>query len=95
MLNVPLGSPINTNMDYKILEVNIIYNHPHDNYVMAVAIESSPGYWKAYTGSAEEISNGSIEEVARYGQKLAKHRALELFGSCRILESQKRLNYEL
>jgi len=81
-------------MNYKILEVNIKFNHPHDDYVIAVAIESSPGYWKAYTKQVNEISNKSLLEVARAGSKLPKQRALEMFETCRHLQKQKRIVFE-
>ena len=81
-------------MIYKILETHIVFNHPHGDYVVSVAIESSPNYWKAYYLQVKEISISSLIEVARCGEKLSKHRAFEIFGSCRNLEKQKRLIYE-
>jgi len=81
-------------MKYKILEVKILYNHPHNDYVISVAIESAPGYWKAYFKQVSQISEKSINEVAETGEKISKHRALEVFESGRLLENQKRLKYE-
>ena len=81
-------------MHYKILEAVIKYNHPHDDYIISVAIESSPGYWKAYYKQADEISEKGLQEVARYGKKYPKHRALEVFESCRMIESLQRHIYE-
>jgi hypothetical protein len=49
-------------MKNKILEVVIYYNHPHGDYVISVAIESAPGYWKAYFKQVREISEKSILE---------------------------------
>lgn len=81
-------------MTYKILEVKILYNHPHRDYVISVAIESAPGYWKAYFKQINIISEKSIIEVATTGEKISKNRALEVFESCRVLELQKRLIFE-
>ena len=81
-------------MDYKIIEVNVVFNHPHNDYVVSVAIESAPGYWKAYYKQVAELSEESLLEVARTGSKLSKARALEMFETCRTLESQKRLSFE-
>jgi len=81
-------------MNYKILEVKILYNHPHNDYVISVAIESAPGYWKAYFKQMNEISEKSILDVAATGEKFTKHRALEIFETCRIFEKQKKLIFE-
>lgn len=81
-------------MDYKILEVNILCNHPHDDHIISVAIESAPGHWKAYYKQMDEISEKSVLEVARTGSKYPKRRALELFGSCRQIELLQRHVYE-
>ncbi|SEC66234.1 hypothetical protein SAMN04489761_3432 [Tenacibaculum sp. MAR_2009_124] len=81
-------------MDYKILEAVIKYNHPHNDYVISVAIESSPGYWKAYYKQVNEISEKSLQKVAAIGNKYSKHRALEIFESCREIENLKRHVYE-
>lgn len=81
-------------MEYKILEVKIVYNHPHGDYVISVAIESAPGYWKAYYKQMDKISEKSVLEVARTGAKYTKHRALELFESSRQIEQLERHVYE-
>lgn len=81
-------------MTYKILEALIKYNHPHNDYIIYVAIESSPGYWKAYYKQVNEISEKSLQQVAAIGKKLPKHRALEIFEDCRLTESLRRHVYE-
>jgi hypothetical protein len=48
-------------MEYKILEAKIIFNHPHNDYIISVAIESSPGYWKGYFKRVNEISEKSLQ----------------------------------
>ena len=81
-------------MEYKILEAKIIFNHPHNDYIISVAIESSPGYWKGYFKQVNEISEKSLQKVASSGEKYSKHRALEIFESCRAIEELKRHVYE-
>ena len=66
-------------MEYKILESLIVFNHPHDDYIISVAIESAPGYWKAYYNQVPEVSLESILSVAASGKKYTKHRADEIF----------------
>jgi hypothetical protein len=81
-------------MSYKILESHILFNHPHGDYLISVAIESSVGWWKAYYKQVNEISIESFIEVARTGEKFKEHRALEVFPDCRNFQQQGRLKYE-
>jgi hypothetical protein len=79
---------------YKILEVNILCNHPHDGYIVSVLIESVPGYCKAYFLVVSELSDKMLQRVCAYGEKLRENRAHDLFESYRGLKAQKRLVYE-
>ena len=81
-------------MEYKIIEANIKVNGSHGDYIIAVAIESSPGYWKAYTGQENDISKESLINVAKYGKKLSKHRAIEIFDSIGALDQMERIKFE-
>ena len=81
-------------MEYKILEAHVIYNHPNDDFIIGVAIESAKNYWKAYYLQTNDISKESFQKVAAIGRKYPKHRALEIFEKCRLDEELKRHSYE-
>ncbi|SMO90787.1 hypothetical protein SAMN06265379_11413 [Saccharicrinis carchari] len=66
-------------MEYKILESHIVFNHPYDDYIISIAIESVPGYWKAYYNQVPEVPVKSMLSVAASGKKQTKHRAKEIF----------------
>lgn len=66
-------------MEYKILQSHIIFNHPHGDYIISVAIESAPGYWKAYYAQTTDLSIKSMHSVAASGIKYTKHRAEQVF----------------
>jgi hypothetical protein len=65
--------------EYKLLESHVIFNHPHGDYVISVAIESSPKRWKAYHKRVSELSIESLQAVAKTGEKFNEHRARQVF----------------
>jgi hypothetical protein len=72
-------------MKYKITHSHILFNHPHNDYIISVLIESTPGYWKAFYKQMDEISLNSLQEVAREGEKYTTHRALEVFPELKLM----------
>ncbi len=78
-------------MEYKILESHIVFNHPHDDYIISVAIESASGYWKAYYNQVPEVSLKSILSVAASGKKNTKHRAEEIFPGLDVQKLENKL----
>jgi hypothetical protein len=66
-------------MDYKILESHIEFSKSNVMLMITVAIESSPGRFKAYRRQCGDISQSEIEQVAAYGHKLDRLEASEIF----------------
>lgn len=78
-------------MKYKILESHVIFNHPHDDYIISVAIESAPGYWKACYKQVPDLSLESMLSVADSGVKYTNHRANEVFPGLAAQQAGNRL----
>jgi len=78
----------------KILEINIVANHPHDDYILSVAYECWEGGWKSRFSRVKDIKLWNIVTTYEHGEYLPEHRALALFPSCKTLQEMGRLNYE-
>lgn len=67
-------------MNYEILEVRINFSI-HRKVMINVAIESSPGRFKAYQleSNVDRIDIDEIEQACKYGKKLSEKDAKYLF----------------
>lgn len=81
-------------MEYKILESHVVFNHPHDDYIISIAIESAPGYWKAYYDQVSDVSLATMHSVAARGKKYTKHRAEQVFPALTAQKIGDRLKCE-
>jgi len=68
-------------MDYTILEARINFSSVSEKVKINVAIESSPGRFKAYQLESGQcnISMQEITNAAGYGSKLSKLEAVSFF----------------
>ena len=78
-----------------ILESHILFNHPHGDYIISVAVETSPGYWKGYYKQVKEISISSLQDVSSTGKSFSEKRALSIFEACRADQELGRRKYQL
>lgn len=76
-------------MDYKILEVRVIFLHDQDEYTLHVAIQSAEGYWRAFKKRQLRFDYAAAQLTARSGTKLKPEEAASSFP-----ELAKTLQYE-